>query len=135
MVGTDERLRILRLLEEGRITADEAAQLLAALGRAPDDGPRSRRPEPRPRLSSGQWLRVRVTDLASGRTKVSIRVPLGVMNALVELGGRFAQHADRFHMAEIMAAVQRGQSGRIVDVRNEEAGEQLEVLIDDGESV
>ena len=90
----EDRKRILDLLAQGRITADEAERLLAALageGTA-DRGERidgSRRPPPK-------YLRVVVdaVDEPGGRpTKVNIRVPMQLLRAGVRLGGIIPKHA------------------------------------------
>ncbi len=77
-VNSEERLKILKMVQDGRITADEATQLLEALERARPTPPQ---PPPPPETGmvtgrSGRWLRVRVTDTDSGKTRVNIRLPL-----------------------------------------------------------
>ncbi len=68
-MGTaEERMRILKMLEEGTITPDEAASLLQALGSSAE-GRKSPAREAR-------WLRVRITDLNTRENKVSIDVSL-----------------------------------------------------------
>lgn len=84
---TDDRKRILGLLAEGRITADEADRLISALERAPAAvAP----PEQTPRKVSPKYLRVEVnSEHAYGRNggpaKVNIRVPMAFLKAGVRL--------------------------------------------------
>lgn len=61
----DERMKILSMLSEGRITAEEAAQLLEALS----SGRSSSKARP-------QWLRIRITE--NGREKVKVNIPLSL---------------------------------------------------------
>lgn len=125
MVTSDERLRILKMIQEGKITADEGAKLLSAL--------REARPVPLhppvPSTRSGQgWLRVRVTDMATGRTKVNVNLPLGLVDAGMNIATQFAPD---INFSQIAEAVKSGQlAGKIVDVFDEEDGEHVEVFID-----
>ena len=65
---SDERLRILKLLEEGKITADEAYRLLKAYEE---------------KAVAGSFV-IKVRD---GDEKVNIRIPLSVVRASLKLGG------------------------------------------------
>ena len=43
MAAAEERLRVLQMLEDGKITPEEATSLLRALGKGQGGGPRSAR--------------------------------------------------------------------------------------------
>ncbi len=118
---SEERMQILRMLEARQITAREAAELLAAL----------EKPKPGPEPSTrGRWLRVRVTDLKSGKPKVSVNVPLGLMEVALRLGARFIPKDVSLNPQEIMEFIRGGQVGKIVDVEDEEDGERVEVYVE-----
>ena len=124
MATADERMRILRMIQEGKINADEGARLLAAL--------RESRKEPRPLPAVGRsgkgWLRVRVTDMVTGKAKVTVNLPLGLVDAGMNIA---SQYAPDVNFAEIAEAIRGGQmEGKIVDVIDEEDGEHIEVYID-----
>jgi hypothetical protein len=124
MATADERMRILRMIQEGKITADEGARLLAAL--------RESRKEPRPVPTVGRsnkgWLRVRVTDMVTGKAKVTVNLPLGLVDAGMNIA---SQYAPDVNFNEIAEAIRNGQmEGKIVDVIDEEDGEHIEVYID-----
>ncbi len=125
MVTSDERMRILRMIDEGKITAEEGARLLAALRDSRKDVRSS--PIQPTRLGKG-WMRVRVTDVATGRTKVNVNLPLGLVDAGMNIATQFAPNID---FAEIADAIRAGgMEGKIVDVMDEEDGEHIEVFID-----
>jgi len=125
MATADERLRILKMVEEGKITAEEGSKLLAALRDARKD-PRMAPAPPRP-LNKG-WLRVRVTDTATGRTKVNVNLPLGLLDAGMNIATQFAPEVNFGQIAE---AVRSGElQGKIVDVFDEDGGEHVEVFVD-----
>ena len=128
MTTTEERLRILQMIQEGKVTAEEGAKLLEALGsgnRKAGATARAVRPARDPRL-----LRVRITDLDTGKTKVNVNIPMSLVNVGVRLGARFMPtHAD-VDYDEIMEAIQGGASGQLVDVEDVESGERVEVWIE-----
>ncbi len=131
MVASEERLRILQMLEAGRITVDEAAKLLAAVREAPREASRGpARPFTAGGRVGGRWLRVRVTDLETGRAKVSVNMPVGIVSALARLAGRFVPQSDQFDVQHVLEAIQSGEVGQIVDVVDEEDGEHVEVFVE-----
>ncbi len=89
----DRRLSILQQLEEREITAEEAASLLDALegGRLAALAPSNPvRGAPRP----GDYVRVRVRDLASRTIKADLRLPLGLVNTALDVDARLSADLD-----------------------------------------
>jgi len=125
MTTSEERLRILQMIREGKVTAEEGARLLQALGSS--GKPPAPPPPPRrdPRL-----LRVRITDLGSGKTKVNVNIPMSLVNVGIKLGARFAPASTELNYDEIMEAIQSGASGKVVDVEDVESGEHVEVWVE-----
>lgn len=125
MATVEERMQILKMIEEKKITAEEGARLLAALrasrkrqadaGRAPY--------EPR-------WFRIRVTDLRSGRPKVSVNIPMSLVGIVVKAGARFVPNIEGFDFNQVMEAVRSGRQGKVMDVTDEEQGERLEIYVE-----
>jgi hypothetical protein len=83
----EQRKQILEMLAEGKITADEAEQLIAALEREQPDTsapPTETRQKPRPK-----YLRVLVSSSdnfgGNGPGKVNVRVPIQLLRAGVQL--------------------------------------------------
>jgi hypothetical protein len=88
---SEDRKRILDLLVQGKITADEAERLIAALTGegAGASAERSDAPRRRPK-----YLRVIVDAYDEGHpAKVNIRVPMQLLRAGVRLGGLIPRHA------------------------------------------
>ena len=125
MATTDERMRILKMIQEGKITAEEGAKLLAAL--------RESRKSGKPVSASVQkgWLRVRVTDMVTGKTKVHVNLPLGLMDAGLRIGAQYAPELHDVNLEQIIKEVKTGgATGKIIDVIDEEDGEHVEIFID-----
>jgi hypothetical protein len=125
MATTEERLQILKMIEEGKISASEGADLLRALEQE------SGRPsEPLKGASAPRWFRVRVTDTNTGRNKVNVNIPMGLVNVGIKMGARFAPDVEGFDFNELIQAVRSGQQGKVVDVFNTEEGERIEIFVE-----
>ena len=132
--GDAERLRILELLEQQKITAAEAADLLAALGDRGGDARRRERhrwlaEELAPPSDRARWFRVRVTDQRSGRTRTNVSVPIGMVGFGLGFARRFRNIPGVSAVDDLFDAVRAGRRGTIFDVANE-GGERVEILID-----
>jgi hypothetical protein len=126
MASTEERMTILRMVEQGKITPEEGARLMSALGdesRTPPPRPYS--PEP-PLTATGRNFRVRVSNLATGKQKVNINIPVG----LVDFGLRFVPANAKFDVQAVRDALVNGVTGRIVEVMDEEKGDRVEIYIE-----
>ncbi|MCX7838961.1 MAG: hypothetical protein N2559_05835, partial [Anaerolineae bacterium] len=78
MATPEERMQILKMIENKQITAEEGAKLLAALEEH-DRAESTTKVKPSP-ATSGKWFRVRVTDLKTGKRKVNVNIPLGLVD-------------------------------------------------------
>jgi hypothetical protein len=91
----DERARILRMVAEGKITAEEAGDLLEAIEPprpdmpGPQLHPAAPLPPPAPSPSSRRSLVIHITD--GSQTKVDLRIPLGLARAASRFIPRQAQ--------------------------------------------
>lgn len=129
MVMSEERLKVLKMLQDGRITADEATQLLEALEGSRTGGVRAPEPPAAP-ARRGRWLLVRVTDTDTGKTRVNVRLPLNVVEAGMKMGMRFSPEIQDIDPGQLMAVINSGEIGHIVDVFDEKDGEHVEVYIE-----
>jgi hypothetical protein len=123
--ASEERLKILKMLEEGKITPDEATALLRAL-----DGGQRATPGTAPLSSESRFLRVQVTDLDSGKTKVNVTIPIGLVNVGLRMAERFAPEFEGFDMEELEGLITSGAIGRMVEVVDEEDRERVEVYVE-----
>ena len=119
----EERLEILRLLEAGTITADEAATLLDALDRAAlppaNSGPAA------VRGAEARLVRIRVTESTTGRAVVNLAFPLGLIKSGLDIAGQFVPE----YMPKVDAireSVSSGFRGPLVDV--DDGGQRVEII-------
>lgn len=127
MATAEERMKILRMIEEGKIGAEDGAKLLSALS----EGLRGSNPPISARMpGTARWLRVRVTDVASGRSKAMVQIPIALLDAGMKIGARFAPEVEGADRSTIMEALRSGTTGKIVDVIDKEDGEHVEIFVE-----
>jgi hypothetical protein len=132
MATVEERMKILKMIEDGKVTAEDGAKLLAAL----DESRKPPRLVPPPLPSgpgttaSGRWLRIRVTDVNTGRPKVNVNIPMGLVNVGLKMGAKFAPEVDGLDVQQITEAINSGMTGKIIDVTDEEDGEHVEIFVE-----
>lgn len=122
---TDGLETILRLVADGRLTADEAAPLIAALqdrGSGPTEASATR-DEP---SASGPARHVRVEVRERGRTIVNLRVPVALGQAAIGyVPGISASDAER-----IREALALGLTGQILEVIEDEGDNSVRIVLE-----
>lgn len=118
---SDEITTVLRLVSEGKLSPEEAAPIVEALGRPaapplPPDAPAFPFPGPGspPGPARGRRVRIQVTD--NGRKVVDVRVPL----AFAAMAARTVPGIPDSYAALIEHAVDTDQVGPIVDAEDED---------------
>ncbi|MGC9334049.1 MAG: SHOCT-like domain-containing protein [Anaerolineae bacterium] len=128
MATTEERMQILNMVAEGKISAEEGAKLLSALE------PERKKKEPPPSAVSGpsaaRWFRVRVTDLETGKNKVNVNLPMSLVDVGTRMGARFAPELEDFDFDAIIEQVKSGAQGKIIEVEDSEGGERVEIYVE-----
>lgn len=160
-----EKVEILRLLSEGKITATEAVELLDKMGSAPpkasaapgeaavlekevsgDDFGQVDFPTPEPfkiKITEDEvgvagnngkkprWLKIRVSELSSGRNKVNITLPMGLVGFGLGIARRFGADFDNEgNIDEMWGLMKQGERGMLVDVEDEEDNEHVQIYLD-----
>jgi hypothetical protein len=139
-MAVDPLDQVLKLVAEGRLTADEAAPILAALDDTrgesgapvgdPAPGPASATPDPRGTPSGGTTtrgggatsLRLEIRD--QGRQVVNLRLPLAVGKlALDRIPGLSGDQVER-----VRAALATGARGPILEVDDE--GDSVRIVVE-----
>ncbi len=132
MATSEERLKILRMIQEGKLSPEEGIQLMEALDAGEKPSGKKAPPEPPvpPSVRAARFLRVRVTDTDSGKVRVNVRLPISVVNAGLKMGARFSPEVEGLNIEQLMEFVHSGETGKIVDVFDDEDGEHVEVFIE-----
>jgi len=123
---SQEKLQILNMVKEGKITVDEGLKLLEALDETDKN-----------KLDTAdravKCLRIRVLD-PEDDTRVNVTLPV----SLLKMGLKFASklspemkeaNLNDLDIEEILAAVDSGQIGKIVEVDSND-GTKVEVIVE-----
>lgn len=122
---SEERLQILEMVEDGKINASEAMELLAALER--------NRQEIIPKKDV-KWLKVRVKTMED-QPKVTVNIPISLVNVGLKLAKTYdpklkESGLEKINIDEILEAVKNGAEGKIVDVIDEENQTKVKVYVE-----
>ena len=121
--STDERNRILNMIESGQITAGQAAQLLDTL-------------LPEHEQSSGQMenrtLRIWMTDMPTNRSKMNVTatLPVYLVSTGLRLLARLVSQLNDSTIQNVIRAIERGTTGRLLDLQDLEEGKRLEIFVE-----
>jgi DUF4097 and DUF4098 domain-containing protein YvlB len=125
----DEKIRILKMIEEGKITSAEGEKLLAAIDE------KSTKIEKEKIDGSPKWLKIRVFEEneKGKKTKVNINVPIAIVETGLKIGKGFDENLDSalngVDFNDIMDMIRSGAEGKIVDIETDE-GETVEIYIE-----
>ena len=131
MASTEERMRILMMIQEGKISAAEGAQLIEALDELNEPAPPA--PPAPGEFSVGKkphYLRILVTDSDTGKTRVNVSLPVSLINSGLQMGAKLVPEVEGLSLDDLSAWMTSGEVGQIVDVFDEEDGEHIEVFLE-----
>lgn len=137
------RKEILQMLSEGTIDVGRATEMLnEARESGEPDVPPQRGPEapaaepvaakpPAAGKPGRRWLHIHVGDLESGRQRVKVNVPLGLVNFGLKVGARFTDEMDDNMVHDVLSALQdESLTGTLVEVEDVEDNERVHIFID-----
>ena len=127
MLAAEERLRVLKMIQNGQITASEGARLLENIREHERDQVEDER-QPASQEQHRRLFHIRVTDLKTGQQKIDMRIPWGLVNVGVNMGARFARK--EIKMEEFITAVRAGAMGKIMELVDEDDGELIEIFVE-----
>jgi len=125
MATSEERLKILDMIQNSVISAKEGSKLLKALKTKKDD-----ESEANLSKSKNKTIRVRVTDSKTGNAKVSVNLPIGLINAGLSIASNFIPEKENEILTDVENAIKSGTTGKIVDIIDSSDGEHIEIYID-----
>ena len=128
MATSEERMRILQMIQEGVITAEDGIRLLDSIEQSEKQGVLQESTTDINRTA--RYFRVVVTDTQTGKTRVNVRLPVSVINAGFKMGARFAPEVQGLNSAELLEHIRSGTVGKIIDVYDDKDGEHVEVFLE-----
>jgi SHOCT-like protein len=122
--STGERNQILSMVEAGKVTAQQAAQLLDMLALEPSAHPNERM------QSQNRFVRVRVTNLLNNRQKANVVIPISLIHVGLRLATRLAPQVSGSALEDLLQSIANGATGRLLDLQDLEEGERVEIYIE-----
>lgn len=121
----DERMQILEMVEEGKISPSEAKELLDALEGEQMDITHKK---------GAKWLKIRVKTM-DDNPKVNVNIPISLVDVGLKLAKKFDPELkesglEQIDLDEIIEAVKNGAEGKIVDVEDEESQTRVKIYIE-----
>ena len=121
--STDERNRILNMIESGQITAAQAAQLLDTL-------------EPQHEQSGRQMenrtVRIWMTDMSTNHRKMNMTatMPVYLVSMSLRLLARLVSQLNDSTIQNVIRAIERDTTGRLLDLQDLEEGKRIEIFVE-----
>lgn len=120
----EEKLQILKMVEEGKITPEEGISLLETLEDVEETYVDNRQ---------AKWLKIKVFD-PSDNTKVNVTIPIALIDVSMKMAGKFVPELNEANisehdMRELFDAIKEGATGKLVDVASED-GEKVEIIVE-----
>ncbi|ADY56996.1 hypothetical protein Sgly_2723 [Syntrophobotulus glycolicus DSM 8271] len=128
MAGNEEKMQILKMVEEGKITASEGLELMEALEKGANA---AGSPE---KTKNMKWLRIDV-KAENDKTKAKVNIPLSLIDVGLRIGTKFAPELkeaglEKIDIEEIVQAIKDGAEGKIVEVDAEDGKTRVEVYVE-----
>jgi polyhydroxyalkanoate synthesis regulator phasin len=123
VTSTEERNRILDMIEKGQITAAQAAQLLDTL-------------VPKSEQSEGQMqnrtVRIWMTDMSTNRRNMNMTatMPIYLISTSLGLLARLVSQLNDGTIQNVIRALEKGTTGRLLDLQDLEEGKRLEIYVE-----
>jgi len=123
---SEERMQVLKMLEEGKINAEEAEKLLSEIGAGESVQPRA--------TGKAKMIRIRVFEGSLEKPKVRVSIPI----SLAKFAMNFVPNEQKarindlnIDLDEIIRQVEEGAEGHLVDVEDvdDETGKPTKVEI------
>ena len=121
--STDERNRILAMVESGQLTATQAAELLDTL-------------MPTLEQSASQLenrtVRIWLTDMSTNRRKMNVTatLPVYLLSTSLRLLARFVSQINDSTIQYVIRAIEKDMTGRLIDVQDLEEGKRIEIFVE-----
>ncbi len=144
-LSSEERKDILQQLAEGEITIADASDLLNGRDFQGKDRLEQPFPEPdkplqitkedilekpaSPQGGQPRWFHIRVNDLKSGKNRVTVNIPLRLVNMGLKIGRRFAPELEAVDWQELKGTFKE-EKGMLIDVTDESDGERVLIYVD-----
>ncbi len=123
---SEERKRILKMVEAGTITAEEASQLLEAL-EASEEKAVAAPSKPK----KARWLRIRIVEGGHEKPTINLKIPIGLIGLAKKIGGRFLPESEMKNLQEILDGLAADpEAGKFLEIVDHDDGDRVEIMVE-----
>jgi hypothetical protein len=133
-----ERAEILKMIEQGQVSAEQAIDMLSAKPETADvpepsapmtdeapDAPQAQAPMPEEKappqdLSPRRYVHIRISNPETGAKRVNVNLPLHWLKFGWKIGARLAPQLQDLDWEEMTHSLEQGQPISLVEVEGEE---------------
>lgn len=124
MSNNEEKLLILKMIEEGKVTSAEGLELLDAV---------ESKSSQMKSTSNAKWLKIRISE--GDKAKVNVNIPVSLIDIGLKLADKMSPEMkdmdlNNIDFDEIIEAVKNGAEGKLVDIYDEEENQKIEIYVD-----
>lgn len=130
MATETEKIKILQMIQNGKITAEQGVELLNACCTSEVNQSTLDATSTGGRQPSAQWVRVIVTDMTTGKRRVNVRMPAGLVNTGTKFGARLSIDRQNLDPAILRESIRSGKVGKILDVADDNEHERVEIYLE-----
>ncbi len=130
MTAETEKIKILQMIQSGKITAEQGVELINACCTSEASSSSPSAVSISGRQTSAQWVRVIVTDMTTGKRRVNVRMPAGLVNTGTKFGARLSIDRQNLDPAILRDSIRSGKVGKILDVADDDEQERVEIYLE-----
>ena len=121
--STEERNRILNMIESGQITAAQAAGLLDTMMSGYEQSGSQ---------VENRTVRIWMTDMSNNRRKMNMTatIPVYLFSMSLRMLARLVSQLNDSTIQNVIRALERGTTGRLLDLQDLEEGKRLEIFVE-----
>lgn len=120
-----EQMKILKMIEDGVITAADGMKLLEAI----NDEPQTTEGE---KNESVEWVKIKVSDPKRVNKDVNIKLPMSLIKIGMKIGEKFSvnfgTNLDPGDFQKILEAIQEGGAGEVINIETDD-GQIVEISL------
>jgi hypothetical protein len=121
-----ERIHILQMIGDGKISAEEGARMLTE-----ENGEHFGIPAPLEAADQPpRWIHVLVTDLDTGKARVNVRLPVNLVSTGIKMGAHLSPDMQELNIQQINDYVKRGITGKVMEVLDDDEGEKVAIFLE-----
>ncbi|HEX3050547.1 MAG TPA: hypothetical protein VHP83_07835 [Aggregatilineaceae bacterium] len=126
------RKEILEKLAAGEIDITRATEMLNTAQESVEPPAAPALPPAASESKSGRrWLKIHVSNLETGKSRVRVNVPLGLVNLGLKIGARFTDEVDEGLMHDVLDSLKNKEiTGTLVEVEDEDDNERVHIFIE-----